>query len=58
MMVASDVGKTQGTGAQPKLIMLDFLTAPQMPGTTVILAYVLLPLKEVTPGLGANCKMG
>ena len=58
MMVASDVGRTQRTGAQHKLIMLDFLAVTKMTGTTVIQAYVLLPLKEVTPGPGANCKMG
>ena len=58
MMVASDVGKTQRTGAQRELIMLDFSSVKKMLGTTVIQAYVLLPLKEETPLLGANCKMG
>ena len=57
-MVASGVGKTQRTGAQRELIMLDFLSMKKMLGTTVIQAYVLLPLKEETPLLGANCKMG
>ena len=58
MMVASDVGKTQRTGARRELIMLDFSSVKKMPGTTVIQAYVLPPLKEETLLLGANCKMG
>ena len=57
-MVASDVGKTQRTGAQLELIMLDFSSVKKMLGTTVIQAYVLLPVKEETLLLGANCKMG
>ena len=55
-MVASGVGKTQRTGAQRELITLDFLSMTRMLGTTVIQAYVLLPLKEATPLLGANFK--
>ena len=58
MMVASDVGKIQRTGAQRELIMLDFLSVTRMLGTTVIQAYVLLPLKEETPLLGANLQNG